>query len=241
MAIHGQRMIYCIAFAIQLCQAGYIVTEHNYTSMRNAMVDSQLRTSDVNDPRVIAAMLAVPRERFVPAGRRDVAYIDRPVKLADGRSLNPPVATGRLLVAADVQPTDNVLLVGAATGYAAALLAQLGGKVTALEEDAALAAQARDALAGVANVSVVEGPLNAGAAQAAPYDVILVDGAVELLPAALVDQLAEGGRLAVALAENGVTRLSIGRKDGGAFGMDSFADCETVPLPGFAKPKSFTF
>ena len=119
------------------------MTEQNFEAMRRAMVESQLRTTGVSDPRVIAAMAETPRERFVPAERRALAYTDRPVTLGEGRALNPPEATGRLLTAADVRPADHVLIVGAATGYTAALLARLAGHVAALEEDPALLAQAR--------------------------------------------------------------------------------------------------
>jgi protein-L-isoaspartate(D-aspartate) O-methyltransferase len=204
--------------------------------MRNAMVDSQLRPSDVNDPRVIAAMAKVERESFVPVERRAMAYTDRPVRLAGGRALNPPVATGRLLTEASVKTGDKVLLIGAATGYAAALLVAMGAKVTAVEEDAALAA-----LAKAAGIAVIEAPLGGGAATAAPYDVIIVDGAVEDLPSELVEQLVEGGRLVTGLLERGVTRLCTGRKSGSAFGLVSLADMEMVVLPGFAKSKGFVF
>lgn len=217
------------------------MTEQNFKSMRAAMVESQLRTSDVNDPRVIAVMGSVAREAFLPADRQALAYIDRPVKLSEGRSLNPPLATGRLLTAAEITPEDNVLLIGAATGYAAALLSRLAASVIAVEEDEALLPRAKAVLAGYGNVTLLSGPLGQGARKYAPYSLIVIDGAVEEIPAALTKQLADGGRLVAAIADRGVTRLSIGRKSGEAFGMSSFADCESVVLPGFAKPKSFTF
>jgi protein-L-isoaspartate(D-aspartate) O-methyltransferase len=216
------------------------MTEQNFEAMRRAMVESQLRTTGVSDPRVVAAMASVPREHFVPADRRSLAYMDRPVALGFGRELNLPEATGRLLSAAAPSRRDRVLLVGAATGYTAALLAQLCGHVVALEEQADLVALARTAL-GDSTVELVEGPLSEGWAAGAPYDVIFIDGRVEQLPSALVAQLSDGGRLAVAMLEKGATRLGLGRKSGDAFGMDLFADCEAVSLPGFAKPKSFVF
>lgn len=212
------------------------MTEQNYSSMRAAMVESQLRTSDVNDPRVIAAMARVPREHFVPAERRAMAYIDRPVPLANGRALNPPLVIGRLLVESGVKAGDRVLLIGAATGYTARLLQDLGAVVTAVEEDAALAAQAA-----AAGVAVVRAPLTAGAPDAAPFDIVLIDGAVEDVPAAIIDQLVDGGRVATAIVERGVTRLCVGRKSGGAFGLARLADIEAVVLPGFAKPPIFVF
>ncbi|KQM41236.1 protein-L-isoaspartate O-methyltransferase family protein [Sphingomonas sp. Leaf10] len=215
-------------------------TRPDFEAMRHAMVVSQLRTSAVSDPRVVDAMGDVPREAFVPAAQAALAYRDAPLPLGGGRAINPPLITGRLLVAADIRPTDRVLLVGAAMGYAAAVLARLAGSVVALEEDAALASAARDAIAD-AKVTVVEGPLKAGWAAGAPYDVIIIDGAVEELSEAIADQLAPGGRLATGLVDRGVTRLALGRRSEGGFGVVDFADLECVVLPGFAKPKTFQF
>lgn len=216
------------------------MNDQNFEAMRRAMVESQLRTTGVNDPRVVAAMAEVPRERFVPVERRALAYIDRPVPLGPDRALNVPEATGLLLTASAVRVTDKVLLVGAASGYTAALLDLLAGEVVALEEDPDLLVFARENLAGT-RVGVVEGPLNAGWAAGAPYDLIVVDGLIEQVPDALVEQLAGEGRLACAIVERGASRLALGRKSGDAFGLDLFADCEAVLLPGFARPKSFVF
>jgi protein-L-isoaspartate(D-aspartate) O-methyltransferase len=217
------------------------MTEQNFEAMRRAMVESQLRTTGVNDPRVVSAMAAVPRERFVPADRRALAYMDRPVAIGHGRELNLPEATGGLLTGAQVRRDDRVLLIGAATGYTAALLAELAGHIVALEEQPELAAAARANLAGLGNVDPVEGPLAAGWGAGAPYDLILVDGLIEQVPDALVAQLADGGRLACALLDRGMSRLGVGRRSGAGFGLDLFADCEASPLPGFARPKTFTF
>lgn len=216
------------------------MTEQNFEAMRRTMVESQLRTTGVNDPRVVAAMAEVPRERFVPAERRALAYMDRPVALGEGRALNLPEATGRLLTVAQVQPADDVLLVGAVTGYTAALLGLLAGRVVALEENPGLLAQARAALAG-GRIDVVEGPLAQGWTAGAPYDLIVIDGLVEHVPEALVAQLKDGGRLVCALLDRGAARLAFGRKAGAGFGFDLFADCEAAEIPGFAKPKSFVF
>lgn len=216
------------------------MTEQNFDAMRRAMVESQLRTTGVSDPRVVAVMADVARERFVPADRRTLAYTDRPVPMGGGRALSPPEATGRLITAAQVAPTDHVLVVGAGTGYTAALLARLAGKVVALEDDSALLATAREVLAGT-GVDLVEGPLAAGWAGAAPYDLILIDGLVEQVPDTLIAQLKDGGRLACALLERGTSRLAVGRRAGTGFGLDLFADCEAAALPGFARPKSFVF
>lgn len=216
------------------------MTELNYETMRRAMVESQLRTTGVNDPRVVAAMAMVPRERFVPAEWRALAYMDRPVPLGHARELNLPEATGALLTAADLRSQDRVLIVGAGTGYTAAVVAEIALDVTALEENEALVEQAREALAGL-GVQLAQGPLNQGWAAAAPYDLIIVDGLIEQVPDALVAQLADGGRLACALLDGGASRLAIGRKSGTGFGLDLFADCDAVALPGFAKPKAFVF
>lgn len=217
------------------------MTEMNFETMRRAMVASQLRTNAVNDPRVIAAMSSVPRERFVPAERQTVAYVDRPVPLGNGRALNPPATTGLLLTEGAVRASDRVLLIGAATGYTAAVLAELAGHVTALEVDTDLATQAQAALGGSPKVTIVTGPLEAGWQAGAPYDLILVDGAVEQVPDALVDQLTPDGRLATGLVDGGVLRLALGRKAGGGFGLRVFADEEAVRLPGFQRPQGFTF
>lgn len=216
------------------------MTEQNFEAMRRAMVESQLRTTGVNDPRVVAAMAEVPRERFVPVERRALAYIDRPVALGNGRALNIPEATGLLLTAAAVRASDAVLLVGAASGYTAALLDHLAARVVAVEEDAALLTFARENLAG-SRVELVEGPLNQGWAAGAPYDLIVVDGLIEQVPDALIDQLADSGRLACAVLDRGASRLAVGRKAGTGFGLDLFADCEAAALPGFARPKTFVF
>jgi protein-L-isoaspartate(D-aspartate) O-methyltransferase len=213
------------------------VTEHNFEQMRRAMVDSQLRTTAVNDPRVVAAMGEVPRERYVPAAQAAIAYLDTALAIAPGRSIPAPMILGRLLTEARVKPTDRVLVVGANTGYAAAVLATLAASVIALEEDASLMAEASLP----AQVTPVSGPLTAGWPDAAPYDLVLFDGAVEQVPPAIVAQLVDGGRIAAPIVENGITRLAIGRKAGSAFGMITFADAEAPALPGFEVRKGFTF
>lgn len=216
------------------------MTELTFEPMRRAMVASQLRTTGVNDPRVIAAMGEVARERFVPAERSALAYADAMVPLADGRTLNPPMALGRLLTEAQLAGDEKALLIGSGTGYAAAVLARLVRAVVALEEDPALAATARGTLTD-ANVTLVEGPLAEGWAAGAPYDFILIDGAVDDVPPAIVAQAAEGARIGLALLDRGVTRLAMGRVAGGAFGLSTFADAAVAVLPGFAKPRNFVF
>ena len=215
-------------------------TRSDFEAMRHAMVVSQLRTSAVSDPRVVAAMGDVPREGFVPPVQASVAYRDAPLPLAGGRAINAPLITGRLLTAAEIQPTDRVLLVGAAMGYTAAVLARLAGAVVAVEEDATLIAAARDAIADT-KVKIVEAPLTAGSPDGAPFDVIVIDGAGETVPDTIVEQLAPGGRLTTGLVDRGVTRLALGRRTEGGFGLVDFADLDCIVLPGFARPKTFQF
>jgi protein-L-isoaspartate(D-aspartate) O-methyltransferase len=217
------------------------VNSADFVGMRRAMVESQLRTNAVTDPRVTEAIEAVARENFVPEAKKALAYIDRPLPLGGGRALNPPLSTARLINEAEVSQDDSVLLVGAATGYAAAVLAQLAGRIVALEEDLALSGIASQQLSGLTNVSVEQGTLAEGSAAHAPYDLIMIDGLVEQIPAALVAQLAPNGRIAAGLIEDGVPRLVLGRRAGDGFGVFSFADAESTLLPGFAKPKAFQF
>lgn len=213
----------------------------NFNEMRKAMVVSQLRTTDVSDPRVIAAMSHVAREDFVPAASRSVAYSDRGVGVGEGRALNAPLATGRLLNAAELTEDDHVLLVGAATGYTAAVLAQLAGSIVTIEESGKLASKAKSNLSAFDNVRVEKTSHSAGFAEGAPYSVIIIDGIVDSIPAALVDQLSPDGRLVAAIMDKAVTRLAIGHKAGGVIGYQYFADCGGTALPGFEKPARFSF
>lgn len=212
------------------------MTEHAFEPMRRAMVASQLRTTGVNDPRVIAAMGEVERERFVPAERCALAYADALVPLGNGRALNPPMATGRLLTEARLTGSERALVIGAGTGYSVAVLARLAASVVALEEDADLIAQAK-----AAGFALTKGPLAKGWPKRAPYDFILIDGAAEHVPQAIVDQVADGGQIAFALLDRGVTRLAIGRVVQGAFGVTVYADAAAAILPGFEKPRGFSF
>jgi protein-L-isoaspartate(D-aspartate) O-methyltransferase len=213
----------------------------SFQAMRHAMVQSQLRTNAVSDPRVVTAMARVEREKFVPEDVRRLAYRDTAVAIGNGRYINVPIATGKLLTEANLQPTDKVLLIGAAGGYTAAVLAQIVASVTAVESDADLAAHARTALEGVARVELIEGPMEQGHAPGAPYDVLVVDGAVEALSETLAGQLAPGARIVTGLIERGVSRLATGRTVKGAFGLTAFADIDCVVLPGFARPRGFAF
>lgn len=212
-----------------------------FDAMRNAMVASQLRTNAVNDPRVVDAMRAVAREDYLPEDQRAVAYRDTLLPLNGGRQHNSPLATGRLITEARVKFSDRVLLIGAAGGYAAAVLGKLAAQVTAVEEDESLVALATGALAGQGNVTVVQGPLAAGAPGNGPYDVLIIDGAVEHVPDTLVAQLMPGARVTAGVLDRGVTRLASGRRTDGGFGLVDFLDTECATLPGFAVPKTFTF
>lgn len=210
-------------------------------AMRTAMVASQLRPSGVTDPRIVAAMAEVPRERFVPAGMEELAYRDTTINLGQGRRANTPLATARLLVEARLRATDRVLLIGAGMGYTAAVLARIVAEVVAVESTPALAAAARANLVDLPTVTVIEGALEQGHAAAAPYDVLVIDGAVEQVPATLYTQLVERGRAVTGLNDRGVSRLAAGVRDADVLGLLPFADYDSVPLPGFAKPRPFTF
>lgn len=217
------------------------MSEHQFESMRDAMVSNQLRTTAVSDPRVVAAMQFVPREQFVPADRKSLAYIDVATPLTNDRSLNLPMATGRLLTEARIEADDHVLLIGAATGYAAVLLSQLAGSVVAVEVDDALSADAAGNLKGISNVTLVKGGLAVGAAKKGPYDVIVIDGQIAVFPDSLVKQLKDGGRVVTGFLEGGVSRLSRGVKSSSSISFISFADSDCVPLPGFDVVKGFSF
>ena len=214
--------------------------ETGQRAARSAMVASQLRTNAVSDPRVTAAIAEVAREDYVGADNATAAYRDTALPLGGGRWQNAPLASARLIVQADVRASDRVLLIGAAGGYTAAVLARLAGTVVAVESDAALAAAATAALAGEGNVSVVQAALGDGAPDGAPYDVLVVDGAVEELPQALLDQVRPGGRVVSGVVDRGVTRLASGVKSAG-FALVPFVDMDCVILPGFDRPRAFSF
>ena len=217
------------------------VEASRFEVMRHAMVASQLRTNAVNDPRVVEAMARSPRENYLPPEHRGLAYRDTLLPLAGGRRHNSPLVIGRLLTEAQVRADDHVLLVGAAGGYGAALLALLAGSVVALEEEDSLVEIAREALAGESKIEVVQGPLDAGWAAGAPYDLLIVDGAVEQLPDALIAQVKPGGRVLTGVIDRGVTRLATGRRTEGGFGLIDFQDIECAELPGFRRLRTFTF
>jgi protein-L-isoaspartate(D-aspartate) O-methyltransferase len=208
----------------------------DYENARLAMVESQLRPEGVADPAVIDAMGSVPREKFVPDHVKPLAYVDRALPLGGGRFLSAPAALGSLLTQMMPEKGQRALVVGAGTGYSAAVLASMGLDVTAIESDADLARRAGDL-----GVRTIEAPLETGDPEGGSFDQILIDGAVEYIPDAIVAQLADGGRLGAALIDRGITRLIVGRKAGGAFGYLSVGDAGVPVLPGFSRPKEFTF
>jgi len=208
----------------------------DYSLARRAMVDSQLRPEAVTDRGVLAAMTSVERENFVPESAKALAYFDRPLPLTKERAMMPPAALGRLLSELAPRPGERALVIGSGTGYSAALLRIIGLDVVALESDESLAAAARKS-----GIETVTGDLAEGWKKIAPYDLILLDGAVEEVPSALAKQLAPDGRLAGAIMDRGVTRLVVGRAAGGAFGLRSLVDADVDILPGFERPKAFTF
>lgn len=209
---------------------------------REAMIDSQLKPCGVTSPQTAAAFFAVPREDFVLPEMRGLAYAEMSQSLGHGREMMPPLSLGHMVEVARVTPDDHVLVVGAGTGYAAAILAETAHDVVALESEPELAAQARSSCVGWRNIQVVEGPLEAGHESAAPYSLILIDGAVEFVSQPLIDQLAEDGRLVtIFIGEDGVSRASIGRKAAGLFVLDPFAETSAALLPPFRKTRSFQF
>jgi protein-L-isoaspartate(D-aspartate) O-methyltransferase len=216
----------------------------DYAAARSNMVDSQLRTNKVTDRQVIDAFKTVPRELFVPEHLRGIAYVDDDLPIGGGRSLMEPMVFARLLQAAEIEPTDIVLDIGCGSGYSTAVLAHLAGTVVGLESDPALAAKASDLLARqeVDNAVVVGGDLRGGYSTQAPYNVIVLAGAVAELPGALTDQLAESGRLVtVRLDDSGLGRAIMARRDGGVISERILFDASTPVLLGFERKPSFAF
>ncbi|MGB5949697.1 MAG: protein-L-isoaspartate O-methyltransferase [Parvibaculum sp.] len=220
----------------------------DFTAARINMVESQVRCNAVTDLRLIAAMADVPRENFVPEVRRGVAYMDEDLRLTDAgqgeaRYLMEPRAFAKLAQLAEISESDRVLDIGCATGYSTAVLARLAQSVIGLEESEELAGAARSALGElqIANASIVTGKLREGWAKDAPYDVIFFNGSVQVEPAALFDQLAEGGRLAVIMGEGATAQGHVFVKSNGVVSGRAAFDAIVHPLPGFAIEESFVF
>lgn len=216
----------------------------DFSVARLNMVESQVRPNGITDRRIIAAIETVPREHFVPESRRDVAYMDEDVPLdAHGhRALIEVMAFARMLQHAAIKPTDKVLLVGAGTGYGAAVVSQIGAEVVALESDPQLVHHARRNLDGHANVKLVEGALSAGAPGAQPFDVILLEGRAEEVPQALLDQLVDGGRLVGVVGEAEIAQACVYSRSGGAVAVRQVFDASVSELPGLKKKRpAFVF
>jgi protein-L-isoaspartate(D-aspartate) O-methyltransferase len=218
-----------------------------FSTARQKMVDGQVRPSDVTDIRILDAMLAVPREAFVPANQRALAYLDLDLDVSDGASakryLIKPVVTAKMLQAAEIKEGDNVLVVGCATGYAAAIVAKLAGQVTATESDPSLAAKASDVLAGLglANITVRMAAAAEGDPANAPYDAIVINGATEIVPDRLYGQLKEGGRLVGVFAATQPPRATIVTRSHGDFGDRALFDAAVPVLPGLERLPAFVF
>jgi len=218
-----------------------------FATARQNMVDGQVRTNDVTDTRILEAMLALPRELFVPESRRALAYLDLDLDVSESgvakRYMLKPQVIAKLLQAAEIAATDKVLLVGSATGYAAALVARLAAKVTATESDAALVAKGTKILGqlGFTNVAMEAGAPMEGAPADAPYDVIVLNGATEVAPERLFEQLAEGGRLVGIFATRKPPRATIVTKSHGDLGDRALFDAAAPVLPGMERAPSFVF
>jgi protein-L-isoaspartate(D-aspartate) O-methyltransferase len=217
----------------------------DFALARRNMVDGQLRPNRVNDAALLEALGELPRERFLPEGLRSVAYADDDVPLGNGRFMMEPMVLARLIQVLQPRAEDKALVAAAGLGYGAAILARLSKSVVAVETDAGLVAAAAKTLQelGVSGVEPVAGSAEQGAAASAPYDIILIEGAVPEVPKAIADQLAEGGRLATVIADPsgalGVAHLFV--KQGGIVSGRPLFDAGTPLLPGFERPARFIF
>lgn len=211
----------------------------DFAIQRRTMVDNQIRTVDVTDHGVLAAFLTVGREAFVPPALRDLAYLDRPIDFGGGRRSMQPAQLAKLVQLAAPRAGEKVLIVGAATGYTAAIVADMGATVVMVEEDAALAAAAKANFAGSASVTVVEGPLTAGAPAQGPYDLVLMDGAVAEMPEALLAQVAEGGRAVYVEGEGNSALATVSVRSSGRISSRAVFNLPGHLLPGFAPAPAF--
>lgn len=212
-----------------------------YSTRRTMMVDTQVRPSDVTKFPIIDAMLKIPREAYVPADRREAAYMGENLELAPGRVLLEPRTFSKILDGLDIAPGEMVLDIGCGLGYSTAVLAALADTVVALEEDEAMAAEAEAILAreGVVNAVVLSGPLAEGAAKHGPYDVICIEGGVDQVPEALADQLKEGGRIAAIMMDGALGTVKFGTRSGGRVSWRYGFNATAPVLPGFTAARDF--
>lgn len=216
--------------------------DHNFRAARTLMVDCQVRPNNIVDDRIVTAMRSIRRERFVPADRAARAYGDAEIGLGHGRTMPSPLTIGKLAHFAAIRPGERVLVIGANTGYGTALLASCGGIVFALESSAALRAIATEALAAEAiDARVVAGRLAEGAPQHAPYDAIVIEGAIDRLPDSLAAQLTPTGRLIAILRQRGVGRIVRAQASGERFAHRMLADCHASLLSEFSPEPEFSF
>ena len=215
----------------------------DFALRRRMMVDTQVRPSDVTKYPIIDAMLRVPREAYVPAARIEAAYMGENIVLAPGRVMLEPRTSAKMLDALELQRSDAVLDVGCGLGYSAALLAEMVDAVVAIEEDEAMAAAAEANLAAqsVHNVAIVRAPLKDGAAKHGPYDAIMIEGAAEVMPDAILAQLKDGGRIAAIFADGALGVVRIGYKIDGSVSWRFAFNAGAPVLPGFAKAPDFAF
>ena len=214
----------------------------DFETLRTVMVDTQVRPSDVTKFPIIDAMLSIPREEFVPDDRRDAAYVDNNLDLGGGRVILEPRTMGKMLDALDIQGSEVVMDLGCGLGYSTALLARLAEFVVAVEEDEARVTEAQANLSAhdVDNAAVVHGTLASGAPKQGPYDVIVLEGAAEQVPETLIDQLREGGRMAVLFSEGALGVMRIGHKLDGAMTWRMAFNAGAPVVPGFERRPAFT-
>ena len=212
-----------------------------YAAQRLNMVEGQVRANDVTDRRIQIAMSEIARERFVPERLHPVAYMDRCLEILPGRYILDPRSFSKLVQVAAVEQGDRVLDVGCGSGYSSAVLCRLADEVVALEADPELAAVARQFLSKNANVTIVTGPLPEGAPDKAPFDVIFINGAIEIYPERLLRQLADGGRLVAIVSERGRGQARLYLNANGAIGERNAFDAQVPVLPGFERARVFEF
>ena len=208
---------------------------------RANMVATQLRTNDVTDPRLIRAILSIPREAFVPAHLAPLAYMEGCIPLGNGRVLLDPRSFGKMAQLAAIRPEDRVLDVGCGTGYSTAVFSHLAAHVIGLEHDPDLAEMAGTNLQNFPNAELALEKLNEGLRAKAPYDVIFLNGAVERAPDNLIEQLSNRGRLVCVVRDGAAGHARMYLKDVGAISERSTFDADLPVLPGFERARSFTF